>query len=173
MHTSRILITIGCLLFLISCNKKPDYPNAPTLEFNEERTFIVRDQYNDLSLTFNDSIVFAFNFTDGDGDLGLDETDRTDNTNINFMMEQFIKKNGVWSPSLDVNLNPLVYKEQFQLLSPKEVKGPLDGILLNAKVFSHSQYGPNDTLKFVAKIKDRAGNFSNTVETPEFIIDKN
>jgi hypothetical protein len=39
-------------------------------------------------------------------------------------------------------------------------------------LFSHVDYFPNDTLKLVIKIKDRAGNFSNTIETPPIIINK-
>lgn len=55
-----MLITFG----FMTCYEKPEFPVVPEISINEFYFF----QANDLQ----DSMIFEINFTDGDGDVGLD-----------------------------------------------------------------------------------------------------
>jgi hypothetical protein len=63
-----------CLLFsaliltISACQKVPEYPAAPQIEFAKVNRYLVN---NSLFLAQIDSIIITVNFKDGDGDLGL------------------------------------------------------------------------------------------------------
>ena len=68
------LITISLIiaLLVISCDKPPEYPSIPVLTEVTQAIFVPGDT---TGLGTEDTIKFAVYFRDGDGDLGLTETD--------------------------------------------------------------------------------------------------
>jgi len=73
---SKVLLSVAIVaLTVIGCNKPPDFPDAPSISF-EDVTFQVRNQGDPL---FEETVLsLSFNVQDGNGDLGLDgnENDR-------------------------------------------------------------------------------------------------
>lgn len=161
-----ILPLIAVLLITEGCRKLPDYSKTPAIQFSGFE--IYRNRYNSLSLTYEDSVVIKVKFQDGDGDLGMDEEDKKNDTLPNFVMRSYVKNN---TPFLD----SVTYTGQFQplTLSAKNIKGPLDGELRYAQLFSYSNFSIKDTVKFAIYIKDRAGNVSNTITTDELVLNNN
>jgi hypothetical protein len=169
----KYVLYILLTLVALACTRKPKYDDTPEISFNEYLTkayFNLPDPNSSLN---KDSIIFAIDFKDGDGDLGLNEEQRADTSRINFIMREYKLVNGSWTPHIpDGATEPTVYKEQFQLLSPIELNGPIDGTIYNTKNFFYAYYLPNDTIKFTIEIIDRAGHSSNVVESPYYIIYK-
>lgn len=161
-----ILPLVAVLLITESCKKLPDYSKTPAIEFSGFE--IYRNRLNPLTLTNEDSVVVKIKFQDGDGDLGMDEEDKKNDTLPNFVMRSFVKNN---TPFLD----SVTYTGQFQplTLSAKNIKGPLDGELRYTQLFSYSNFSVKDTVRFSIYIKDRAGNVSNTIMTDEIVLNNN
>ncbi len=163
----KYIIPLLVTFFLIeSCKKLPKYGEVPEVDFGGFEVY--RNRYNPLSLSYEDSVIFKVKFKDGDGDLGMDEEDKKNDTLPNFIMQTFVRSNAVF-------LDSVVYTGQFQplTLNAKGIKGPIEGELRYVQTFSYADYGVRDSLKFSIRIKDRAGNFSNTVMTDILVVRNN
>lgn len=64
------LLLIACLSIL-SCSDKPDFTDAPTIEFRS----ISKNQLQQSSTNATDTLEVIIYFEDGDGDIGHDRTD--------------------------------------------------------------------------------------------------
>jgi hypothetical protein len=151
---------------VVGCKSKlPDYSDVPEIEFAGFE--IYERKFNNLTLAFSDSVIIKIKFKDGDGDLGMDEEDKKNSTDPNYIMNVFIKTNTGFKDSI-------LYTGQFPHLSslPKNIKSPIDGELRYSQLFSYTDFSPNDTLKCFITIKDREKNASNTVESSLLIIRK-
>ncbi len=62
-----VVALIGFLASLEGCYEPPEYPDSPIISFRDIRFVDLTDS--------QDSLILVFNFTDGDGDLGLNHTD--------------------------------------------------------------------------------------------------
>ena len=104
-----------------------------------------------------DELVFTISFSDGDGDLGTDDPD---------------------IPSIELvdTRDPSVLTFEYHLPprtpAGSEIKiiGQLNIILDHTILIDENN--DSETTTFKIKIKDRAGNWSNEVETPEITINK-
>ncbi len=161
-----IVPAILTTFLLTACKKLPRYDEKPEIEFSGFE--IYRNQFSSLGLVYGDSVIVKLKFKDGDGDLGIDAEDKKSDSIPNFVMKTFVKNN---TPFLD----SLTYEGQFQplTLSAKEIKGPIEGELRYAVLFSYSEYSPKDTLKFSIYIKDRADHVSNSIMTDILIVNNN
>ena len=64
----KIILSIFCYAFVLAgCTKSPNYPNTPQIELVEANKF---SQSNG-----NDSLHVKLKFTDGDGNLGMNDND--------------------------------------------------------------------------------------------------
>ncbi len=153
-------------LMLEGCKKLPSFDKTPEIEFNGFE--VHRNRLNSLSLSYEDSVVFKIKFQDGDGDLGMDEEDKKNDTLPNFIMKSYVKNN---TPFLD----SVTYKGQFQplTLSAKTIKGPIKGELRYVQTFSYSDFSVRDSLRFSIQIKDREDNFSNIIMTDTLVVNNN
>lgn len=145
-----------------SCQKKSCEEPIPEIEFNRF----------ELSPTDSGSYVLIFDFIDCDGDMGLSPTDSIRDKNgefqtNNFFIDFYYSENDEWvkyvfndnEPGLSAkipilsnsNLNPVLEGEIERKLSPIHLLG-------------------YDTVRFNVKILDNAGNYSNEVMTPGFIL---
>lgn len=150
---------VFCLVLFVnwSCLKAPEYPDEPVIDFiSLSKNVVKQSQFNE------DSTYITFSFTDGDGDLG-------DNDSVNiFLTDQRTK------------INPTLFKIPFlsQSAGAKGISGEI-----KLRVYSECCIYPNgetpcypsttyptDTLVYSIYIKDRAGHTSNIIYTPPIIL---
>lgn len=125
-----------------------------------------------------DSFVWVdIAFTDGDGDIGLNESDTFGDFGygkpnfFNFKCWYFEKRGGQWRKVL----NPLIPGDTLNLhervfnLTPKGNEKGISGMFnfkINARPFSYR----GDTVKYQFQLVDRALHRSNVIETKIFIL---
>lgn len=163
---AKLSIGIGLsvmLSFLLgSCLKKSEFPIEPSITFKE---FTVS----------GDSGRYVITFTDGDGDIGLNDWDTTGAYDLetgeyyNLLLDYYEKQNGVW-----VNLSdslPLPYYYRIPVITPSGQNKALEGeIAVDLVPTYYDPFTPYDTIKFSAQLIDRDLNKSNVVESDEIII---
>ena len=161
MSTRRILrnivVIIGLLFFFNACMKETSYPVEPQITFE---SFGVIKSTGEFPY---DSIgVLLFSFVDGDGDVGkLNDDDSTLNVIVNtFQLEnnQFVHKENV------------KFSSRLPDLPRSENQDYLKGTIQNNLSFHTLFSAVLDTIKFEVYIIDQAGNESNTIEVPTFIL---
>jgi hypothetical protein len=124
-----------------------------------------------------DSAMVSFGFTDGDGDIGLDDSELDppyDSSSVyyyNLYLDYYEKDdaNG-WQQGTDLNGNPISFQYRIQRI---EVKGKQRGMKGTIDVALNDFQNPfsdqSDTIKFTIKLIDRALNESNVIETAEIV----
>jgi hypothetical protein len=158
------LIFIG--LAFTSCLVEPNFSNTPTISFKSLKVLAIR---NPTLKKDGDSLTFTISFTDGDGNLGNNDT------TVNFFVSTF-KKQGE-------NFIPVVYRggQNFNSKFPiLDIVGgsPLEGDLRYGVQFPYLGLPPitplekGDIVRFSIQIMDRAGNKSNIVQTNEVVLGK-
>lgn len=138
-----LLLQIALTLFLFSCKKDDSSPNpaisiVPEIELRSVSPGTVHN--------LTDSLLFVISYVDGDGDLGDYDPDTL----------------SLW---ITDNRFPLTEKFHIIPLAPQgtsivisgELKVILDHIILK------DQSAVSETATFTVKLKDRAGNWSNSV----------
>src|SRR6478735_5050911 len=160
------LLIVFFLLFN-SCRKKPEYSNTPYISMNAVRHYVVYSVNRGVMV---DSLILSVNFQDGDGDLGVDQDDLLQSPwkdTVNIVVDVYRKTGSTYTL---LHLSPS-YNGNFPLLSPKKIKGPINGVLEYNFNIAHSVFQPvNDVLRFDVRILDRALNSSNTVTTPDITV---
>lgn len=163
------------LLFLalavLSCQKPVEYPIEPKIAYEGFAYLFNPDS------TFSGEGVISFSYTDGDGDLGLDDTDTlspfgfNDAHYYNMLIDYLKCVNGefVKTPLLSWNAqtqcyDTVTFNARFKRLrdseEPRAISGTMDYTLPVQNPFS-----PNDTIKFEIRILDRALHESNVIQT--------
>ncbi len=155
------LLTYAAVIFLIasivSCNIAPDYPDEPVLEFVS---------FSKLSMvqgrTLNDSLFLTIKFTDGDGDIGsLSEVNlriidsRTGNNYSQYRVPKI--------PEQGAN-NGVSGTIKIKLFNTCCLQPDGDEVCEDVTVASNR-------LSLSIVMTDRAGNTSNTLTTPELLLE--
>ena len=147
-------------LFLTSCFKGENYPVEPIIS-------------EPLFAASGDSAVLTFSFTDGDGDIGLDDSevsppyDTASKYHYNLYVDYYEKDdvNG-WQRGKDIAGDSIVFKYR---LEPIIIKGKNRGIKGTMDVAMNNYYNPfsdqSDTIRYRIQLIDRALNESNYLET--------
>lgn len=143
------IIPLTLLLFLSNC-KKDD-----TLSGNSNVPFIkILDVSSTTVVQFKDSLVIRFEYSDGDGDIGELNPDQND------------------LQVKDKRLN----KADFYFVKPLsppgseiKTKGTIAVQIKNTFLLGTAN---SETTTFELKLKDRAGNWSNSIVTPIITITK-
>jgi hypothetical protein len=167
----RILIILGFAALLGSCLKPVDYPNQPVLNSAA------------INLLAN-SAELNLDFTDGDGNFGLDQDDTLGSFGLcehryNVYCYFYYRNNGLWT-AVDLNdcINPNA--TPFHLRAPwvkptgqnqtqkGQIKVELNDYFPDSEV--NTGYSV-DTCKFDIYLTDRDFNISNTLSTNEFLVD--
>jgi len=173
----NISLILSVLLFLvfISCKRMEEYPPEPTISYLDfEKIFNETDSIYDRG-------VLKFEFTDGDGDLGLAKNDTFPPFNpgskyyYNLIIDYFEVRNGVETPvpltfynSETEQFDTVYLSARIPLLTPKGSNKALTGEI-NDTVFIYNYYSDFDTLFLTFKIVDRALNESNVERTPYIV----
>ena len=162
-------------LATVACQKPVEYPVEPKIAY-ESFTYLFN-----ADSTFSGEGVISFSYTDGDGDLGLDDSDTlspfgfNDAHYYNMVVDYLKCVNGefVKTPLLSWNAQTQTYdtvtfNARFKRLrdseEPKAISGKMDYTLTVQNPFS-----PNDTVKFEIRILDRALHESNVIQTEAII----
>ena len=153
-------------LVLQSCFKKEEYPIEPNIAYDSFKVF-------------GDSATLTFNFTDGDGDLGLNDSDTlapydiSSEFHYNIYVNYYEKDDQQgWVQGLDLDGNPVVFRYRME---PVITKGKSKGIKgkIEIGISNGLYYNPlsdqSDTLKYDIQLIDKALHKSNIIES-EVII---
>ena len=160
-----IFSIIVLTLLLSSCFKKEEYPVEPIISYKD---FVI----------VGDSATLSFNFTDGDGDIGLSPNDTLPPYNpgsefyYNIYVVNYEKDDQLgWIPAVNLQGDTLTFAYR---IKPIEFKGKSKGIkgvididmgTLYYNVFSNQA----DTIKYSIQLIDRSLHKSNIIETPKII----
>lgn len=150
---------------LTSCLKRQDYPNRPDIE-------LIAFYPNSSAQSAGDSLGFVkFSFTDGDGDLGLGDSDTLNEFALgqpfyyNLFIYYFEKQNGVY-----VRIDPpeTPFHVRFKRLTADGGNGALEGTM-DVGVSGYPGT-PWDTIRYEMFIVDRALNISDTLVTDDIVL---
>ena len=160
-----------------SCQKKVEYPIEPRIAY-EGFTYLMNPDS-----TFSGEGFVSFSYTDGDGDLGLDDSDTLppfgfhDPYYYNLVVDYLKLENGTFvktpllSPHVPTNpadtlvlFDTVTFNARFKRLreteDPKAISGTMD-----YKMTVQNPFSPTDTIKFEIHILDRALHESNVIQT--------
>lgn len=171
MKKHYLIALLFLTMAMLSCQKPMEYPIEPHIKY-EGFTYLMN-----ADSTFSGEGVISFSYTDGDGDLGLNESDTLppfgfhDAHYYNMMIDYLKCVNGefVKTPLLSWNVqtqsyDTITFNARFKRLrdteEPKAISGTMDYTLPVQNPFS-----PNDTIKFEIHILDRALHESNVIQT--------
>lgn len=169
-----ILVVLIIGLVVNGCKKYDEYPPEPTIEFLDFIT--LRDAQG-----IDQRGVLRFGFTDGDGNIGLYDSDTLPPFDYNLFIRYFERQNGEFKEVFLVmpnyiNDTTIVYDTatfngRIPDLMPagknKAISGEIEDTL-----FVNNPLSSFDTIMFEVYIKDRDLNKSNVIQTPPIIIKK-
>lgn len=158
-------------ILLASCQKKIEYPVEPAITYQGIGYVI------DADSVLTGEVVLSIGYTDGDGDLGLDDADTlypfgpNDPHYYNLIID-YLKWDGstfVETPLLSWNqqsqsYDTVSFNARFKRLVFDDEEAAISGII-DYKMMVYNPLSPNDTIKFKIKIIDRALHESNVIET--------
>jgi hypothetical protein len=142
---------------LYSCVKKTLYPVTPVIEY-----------YSFTPYTDNSADI-QVKYTDGDGDIGVANSDSTKTLWIKYYYKDTItqKYTGYYRPlSNDTLITGYIVNEPTDSYKGKPISGDIS---VHLQQFRHSIKIKH--VKYVIYLIDKAGNRSNVISTPEFTID--
>ncbi len=165
VHHIFLLVLVG--ITLNSCFKKEEYPLVPAVSFSD---FII---FGD-----NDSAQILIDFTDGDGDIGMLDSDTLPPFNFdgnhyyNLFLHYYEKDDEKgWVKGKDFDGNPIIFNFRLHPVLPySQSKGIQGTIKYNFSLFYNTASDQSDTIMYKFQIMDRGLNFSNLSETDEIII---
>ena len=175
---SRYLIGLFLLaLTVCSCQKPVEYPIEPKIAY-EGFTYLMN-----ADSTFSGEGIVTFSYTDGDGDLGLDDSDTLppfgfhDAHYYNMVIDYLKCVNGEFvkipllSPHVPTNpadtlvlYDTVTFNARFKRLRDSEEPRAISGTM-EYKLTVQNPFSPNDTVKFEIHILDRALHESNVIQT--------
>ena len=156
-----ILFTISLLLLVVQCTKPMEYPDIPAINY----IGLSKDSIEQASISASDSIRISFGFTDGDGDLG-------DNDSLNVFLTD--SRNGQIGQQFKI---PFIE----QHIGAKGISGEITlTIRQSCCIYDNGQLPctpgttqTRDTMEYAIQIFDRAGHPSNIIHTePIYILCK-
>ena len=166
-----LTILIFTVFVLAACQEKVEYPIEPKISYNGLGYVIDADSIP------TGEVVVSIGYTDGDGDLGLDDADTLypfgprDPYYYNLIID-YLKWDGntfVETPLLSWNqqtqtFDTISFDARFKRLVFNYEVTAISGTI-DYKMMVFNPLSPNDTIKFRIHIIDRALHMSNTIET--------
>lgn len=175
-HIKLVFILSAALVLLIdSCIRPEEYPPEPVISFLDFEKIL-----NETDSIYDRGIL-RFEFTDGDGDLGLADGDTFPPFNpgsryyYNLIIDYYEVRNGVETEvplvfyNSDTETFDTVYlSARIPLLTPKGTNKAISGDIYDT-LFMYNYYSDFDTLFLKFRIVDRALNESNVEQTPYIV----
>ena len=178
---SRVLFYLALLVVFASCQKPVEYPIEPKIEYQGFTYLFNADS------TFSGEGIISLSYTDGDGDLGLDDGDTTypfgfnDPHYYNMVIDYLKCVNGVFekTPLLSPHVptspadtlvlyDTVTFNARFKRLRESEDPNAISGTM-EYKLTVQNPLSPNDTIKFEIHLLDRALHESNVIQTEPII----
>lgn len=149
-------------IILSACVKEKDFPTTPAI------AFLKYDNYS------ADSADCVITFKDGDGDIGILESDTVSPNDFRLKYLYKDTLDGIFKPfdAIDSTLvmDTLFYSYRVPNLTPEGQYKALNGEI-RAKLRAAPIYYPaHEIVKFEITLYDRAGHRSNVVTTDEIVI---
>lgn len=147
-----------------SCEDPEEYPIEPVITFKSLQKF------TNLQTGKDTAAVLLFSFTDGDGDIGLNEADTFPPYNpgseyySNLFMKYFEKKNGVWTEVVI----PFPYNFRVPYITPAGSNKALSGDIYIDLFLPFGK--TNLPIRFDLYLVDRALHKSNVITTSELVV---
>ena len=171
MIEKRFAYLLAVAFLLCSCQETIEYPIEPQITY-QGFTYLLDDD----SVPSGQGIL-SIGYTDGDGDLGLDDTDNEypfgpkDPYYYNLIIDylkwdgaQFVETPLVFWNQQDQCYDTISFSARFKRLTdseePKAISGTIDYTIDYLNPLS-----PHDSIKFRVCIVDRALHISNSIET--------
>lgn len=154
MRLSLLALLATAIALVTSCTSPPDYPDEPVIAYQSASRLFMNQGYGQ-----EDSITLTLSFTDGDGDIGFQQTEQAVNVFVRDLRDDyerlyrlpFVPQRGITngiSGTIDLKLyQTCCYVEQYIPCSPSLPEGTTDEV------------------RYEIYIVDRAGNESNRVQT--------
>ena len=178
MTFKHLYLFIGILIGLNACQSPPEFSAIPEIS----NISVVKSH-----VSTGDSVSIAFDFKDGDGDLGLNANDVlvppyfVDNKETEFadniLLSMYKRANRQWV-LVDFGDKNLDYNGRFSRFQKGDKLSPIKGTI--NYFFVIDDYAPyniaikkNDTVKFDIFIRDRALNKSNVLSTSPVVLTLN
>jgi len=160
---------IYCLLIisitiLTSCLKKENYPLVPVLKYED---FIKIPELDGIDKRG----VLKLSFTDGDGNIGLDDNDKKKPYDYNLFISFYEIQKGVPTPVKLDGDSGVSFNARIPVITPKGKNKSISGTIEDT-VYINNFLSPYDTIFFEVYIVDRDLNKSNVVTTPYIIVKK-
>lgn len=133
-------------LYGASCKKDSAVSSVPVIKFLDVNSTSIKE--------FKDSLVLRFEYSDADGDIGEDNPDKND---------LFIKDRRL------ANADYYFVKPLSPPGSEIKIKGIISVQIKNTFLLGT---GNSELTQFDIKLRDRAGNWSNSINTPNITITK-
>jgi hypothetical protein len=166
--TLFILSLLAAANILVYCVKPPDYPDTPVIEFLSvtPATLLQRPFFKNPDTVYTD---LTFSFTDGDGDLGFEDT--TVSLLIYDLRTPTLAKD-YRLPMVDPNGAGNGISGEITVRVPVSccIPDPINGILLPPCDTNSISNQTLDTLIYSIQIKDRSGNWSNVIQSSPIIL---
>ena len=165
---SKILLILVFLLsvILFSCKKKEQYPVIPHIEYIDFTKIPTANNIDDKG-------TLKFSFTDGDGDIGLDPSDTLApyNPGSPWYFDLFITYYEKQKGNYVAVVLPMENNSRIPVITPEGVNKSIKGDI-EVELFINNPISSYDTICYNVQIADRALNLSNTIRTPDIIINK-
>ncbi len=169
------LFFAGLSLLVAACFNDPDFSETPVISFVSISKETIEASPG-IGNGRRDSVVIALKFQDKSGDLGEDVSGGADTNRLrtifaketwaNYEIRTFRLNKGNYEEVIQPVNNKLFFPRLFK---PNQ-KGALEGTLYFRQIFYYNaQYG-RYPLKFRVRIRDRALNISNTIETDTIVV---
>ncbi|MDX2000974.1 MAG: hypothetical protein SFW35_00950 [Chitinophagales bacterium] len=168
IHLFLAMLVLG----IAGCIDEPNYPDEPVIEFaSVSRDTLYASQF------VTDSVLITVNFTDGDGDIGSDDSDGGTEfvacgLNYDSICQVVDTVPGFNLFALDNRSN-----NGIKCIKPSRIpfvpeNGSSKAISGDMTFFAtvNCLSGPVDTLSYQIMIRDRAGHCSNIVRTQDIIV---
>jgi hypothetical protein len=165
----RMIFLISCLIAVIildACKKRDNYPDTPQIKY------LGFTKIQNAS-GIDDKGIMKLSFTDGDGNIGLAESDTFPPYNsgskyyYNFFIDYYEKQKGVWKlVDLAISNNARI--------PPVTGTGPNNPTKgeIEIELYFNNYQSAFDTIAFESYIVDRDLNESNKIRTSEIIVKK-
>ncbi len=158
------------VLSLAACLEKPDYPLEPQLEYVGFSRFDSASVIDPIGLVH-------LKFTDGDGNVGLDETDisgvfHPDSAfGSNLFISIFRKENEDFVPASVVNPANVRISPRLSNDDDTPIEGDIDaGVYIPIR--NSLDTARTVTIRWEIYLVDRDLNLSNVITTPEFVFER-
>ncbi len=167
---NNIFVILLLVFFFSQCRKIEQYPNEPQISFLD---VIVKDSLDVLENKIK-HVTLKFRVIDGDGDIGLDETDtigpysRDSAYYYNLFIKEYEK---IGEEFVEVEENQFPRNYRIPNLTPEGQNKTLIATVSVEIEYGYSDLAPLKFTKFkyYFKLVDRSFNFSNT-DTSSLII---